>query len=235
MNSVGPIITKYRKEKNLSQAALAKLLQKEGIEVTDKALSKWENGNTDPGAKSLFTLCKILEIKDIYEEIFGVNPYNPLSYLNDEGKERVDEYIRMISTNKKYVKDAAIIPENAPSTRFINLFTLAVSAGTGNFLDDYDSEEIEVDEFVPASADFAVRISGDSMTPMFTDKQIVYVHRQDYVEDGEIGIFSLDGNAYCKRMMRNKKGTALISLNKKYDPIPVTEQSSFYTFGKVVG
>lgn len=234
MNTIGPIITRYRKNKHLTQPELAALLQKESIEVTEKALSSWESGRTEPNIRQLFTLCRLLEIKDIYEEIFGVNPYNALSLLNPLGKERAMEYIDMLSSNEKFTK-ASSEPIPFPKKRVIKLFSLGVSAGTGNFLDSEDFTELEVDEFVPPSADFAVHITGDSMMPVFHDRQIIYIHRQDYLEDGEIGIFSLSGNAYCKKLMNNKKGTALISLNKKYEPIPVSDPNELTIFGRVVG
>lgn len=233
MNSIGPIIAKYRKLKRYSQPELADLLAKEGIEVTDKAISSWESNRTDPGVKALFTLCKILEIKDIYEEMFGVNPYNPLSRLNDLGKERVVEYVDMLVTNDKYSKGAAeIIP--MPIKRTLRLFTARVSAGTGNLLDDGDYNEIEVDEFVPAEADFAITVTGDSMMPLYQDKQVVYVHQQSHLEDGQIGIFGFDGKAYIKKLQSNKKGIALISLNKKYEPIPVLDPNELTIFGRIV-
>ena len=47
------------------------------------------------------------------------------------------------------------------------------SAGTGNFPDDDDFEEMETDEFIPAGADFAVHITGDSMMPMF--REVVHI------------------------------------------------------------
>ncbi len=231
MNSIGPIIAKYRKEKHLTQPELSELLLKESIEVTDKALSSWESGRIEPGINQFFSLCKILGIKDIYEDVFGNNPYNPLSRLNDLGKDRAYEYIDMLASNEKFAKQVVSDPK---SRRTIKLYTLGVSAGTGNFLDDENFEEIETDEFIPAGADFAVHITGDSMMPMFKDKQIIFIHSQNTLEDGEIGIFSLDGNAYCKKLMRNKKGTALISLNKKYQPIPVTENSTCAILGKVL-
>ncbi len=231
MNSIGPIIAKYRKEKHLTQPELSDLLLKEGIEVTDKALSSWESGRTEPGINQFFSLCKLLGIKDIYEDVFGNNPYNPLSRLNDLGKDRAYEYIDMLASNEKFAKQTV---SDSKSGRAIKLYTLGVSAGTGNFLDDENFEEIETDEFIPAGADFAVHITGDSMMPMFKDKQIIFVHSQATLEDGEIGIFSLDGNAYCKKLMRNKKGNALISLNKKYDPIPITEDSRLTVFGRVL-
>ncbi len=231
MNSIGPIIAKYRKEKHLTQPELSDLLLKEGIEVTDKALSSWESGRTEPGVNQLFTLCKVLGIKDIYEDIFGTNPYNPFSRLNDLGKDRAYEYIDMLASNEKFAKHDL---SDLETSRTIKLYTIGVSAGTGNFLDDDDFEEIETDEFVPAGTDFAVHITGDSMQPLFKDKQIIFVHSQNTLEDGEIGIFSLDGNAYCKKLSRTKKGTALISLNKRYAPIPITEDSALSVFGKVL-
>lgn len=57
---------------------------------------------------------------------------------------------------------------------------------------------IEVGEEVPDNADFGIRISGDSMEPQFVNGQIVWVHQQNNLETNEIGIFFLDGNAYCK-------------------------------------
>ena len=81
----------------------------------------------------------------------------------------------MLTTQKKFLKSTADII-SVPLKRSLRLYTLGVSAGTGNFLDSNDYTDIDVDEFIPQEADFAVHITGDSMTPMFTDKQIVYVH-----------------------------------------------------------
>ena len=74
-------------------------------------------------------------------------------------------------------------------------FTTMVSAGTGNFLDGTDFEMIEVGDEVPESADFGVRITGDSMEPKYINHQIVWVHQQDYLLHGEIGIFCFNGDA----------------------------------------
>lgn len=232
MNAIGPIIAKYRKEKHFTQPELAELLSKEGVEVSEKAISAWESGRNEPNVKQLFALCRILGIKDIYEDVYGINPYNPFSKLNDLGKERALEYVEMLAANEKFAK---AVPEIIPisSGKIVKLFTLGVSAGTGNFLDSEDYTEIELDEFVPAGTDFAVHITGDSMMPMYHDKQIIYIHKQDYLADGEIGIFSINGNAYCKKLQNNKKGTALISLNKKYDPIPVNVEE-LTIFGRVL-
>lgn len=54
----------------------------------------------------------------------------------------------------------------------VGLFDLPVSAGTGQFLDSDRFSEIEVGDEVAASADFGVRVAGDSMEPLYLDGQI---------------------------------------------------------------
>ena len=93
---------------------------------------------------------------------------------------------------------------------------------------------IEVEENVPINANFGVRISGDSMEPQFSDGQIVWVHQQQIIEDGEIGIFIYNGDAYCKKYKSDSNGVYLISLNPQYSPIQVLETDELRVFGKVV-
>ena len=84
-------------------------------------------------------------------------------------------------------------------------------------------------------ADFGVRVSGDSMEPLYLNGQIIWVHQQETLEDGEIGIFFLDGEAYVKKYHQTPDGISLISMNKKYAPNKVSSGSVFRTIGKVVG
>ena len=136
----------------------------------------------------------------------------------------------LIESGRYTLPKAAVIP----FTRTIKLFNIPASAGTGSFLDSEDYTEIEVGEEVPAAADFGIRISGDSMEPQFINGQIVWVQQQETLMNGEIGIFFLNGDAYCKKLQDDKEGLFLISLNKKYAPIPILKEASFKIFGKVV-
>ena len=115
--------------------------------------------------------------------------------------------------------------------KLLRLYDVPVSAGGGNYLDSNDYEMIEVESTVPGSTDYAVRISGDSMMPRFVDKQIIFVHEQPTLEEGEIGIFSLNHHAYVKKLGKG----CLLSLNPHYPPIPIQEQDEFKVFGRVVG
>ena len=183
-----------------------------------------------PFAGVLLFLCKLLGITDLYGEYYGTNPDDPFLDLNEEGKEKALDYIQLLIDSGKYQK-ATIVPFR----RKIRLFDIPASAGTGNFLDGDNFTEIEVGEEVPDNADFGIRISGDSMEPRFVNGQIVWVQKKDTLNNGEIGIFFLDGNAYCKKLQDDEKGLYLISLNNKYDPIAITENQTFKIFGKVVG
>ena len=49
MRNIGEIISSNRKKLKLSQPMLAELLHQEGINLTAKAISKWETNATEPG------------------------------------------------------------------------------------------------------------------------------------------------------------------------------------------
>lgn len=54
---IGKFISKRRREKDITQSKLAELLG-----ITDRAISKWENGNCMPDAATIPELCNILDI-----------------------------------------------------------------------------------------------------------------------------------------------------------------------------
>ena len=56
MRSIGRIIAENRKKKGLSQPELAELLSQQGIDVTAKAISKWETDSREPGLHVFLTL-----------------------------------------------------------------------------------------------------------------------------------------------------------------------------------
>lgn len=185
-----------------------------------------------PNAGQFLAICEILRITDIYSTFIGTNPESKIAQLNEEGQARVFEYIDLLIQSGKYKKEMA---EVIPFTRTIRLFDIPASAGPGEFLDSDDYEEITVGAEVPEQADFGIRISGDSMEPRFVNGQIVWVEQTKQLHDKEIGIFFLDGNAYCKKLQDSTDSTSLISLNPRYEPIIISENSSFYIFGRVVG
>lgn len=232
MQSFGNIIAKYRKKNHLSQQELSHLIGLEGLSTTNKSISNWEKNIAEPSATMLMTICKILKITDLYGEYYGSNPDYLLSQLNERGKEKALDYISMLHESEKYAIPKA---EVIPFQRSIRLYDIPASAGPGNFLEDSPYCEIEVGEEVPINADFGIHISGNSMEPLFIDGQIVWIHKQPQLSNGEIGIFLLDGEVYCKKIRIEEHLMFLQSLNPDYKPILITNHANFTTFGKVVG
>lgn len=248
MNPFGEVLSRKRKEKKISQSELAELMTRDGVPISGKSISKWEKGDVTPNIVQFFTLCRLLEIYEIYGDFIGENPSDPFRKLNEEGKERALEQIRLL-TAAGYVRPE-FLPhalsgrkvirmerEEDPSMirKKIRLYHLPVSAGSGEFLDSDDYEEIDLESGISPDADFGVRISGNSMEPLFVNGQIIWIRQCEKIESGEIGIFSLDGTAYCKKLLHDTNGTWLISLNPAYQPIHVGDFQELKTFGRVVG
>ena len=112
------------------------------------------------------------------------------------------------------------------------LYNDPVSAGPGAVLSDGGHQTIDVRAgYTTEQADFALRVSGNSMEPRFKSGDIVLVHQQNAVLFGDLGIFIADGEGYFKRFM----GDRLHSLNPEYPDIPLRRFDDFFCCGKVVG
>ena len=230
MNDLGKTIAKHRKEHKIKQSELALKLEYYDIFVKPNTVSAWESGLSIPNSKQLLAICEILNIYDIYTEFVNPNPINPFRNLNETGVAKVMDYIHLLEKSGEY-KTADIIPIHILRER--KVFYTTVSAGTGSFLDGEDYEMYTSPD-IPEEASFGVYVRGDSMEPRYHNEELIWIEQTEQLEDGEIGIFYLDGNAYVKKFQNNENGTYLVSLNKKYDPIPVTENNSFKIVGRVL-
>lgn len=82
---------------------------------------------------------------------------------------------------------------------------------------------------------FALRVRGDSMEPLISDKDIIIVHEQNIAEAGEVVVATINGDdGVVKKLVRFGKNTALLSMNATYDPIDVTDREDFQIWGKVI-
>ena len=97
-----------------------------------------------------------------------------------------------------------------------------VAAGEPIYADEHIEEYLPVNEDV--HADFALRIQGDSMINAgIEDGNIVFVKKQDEVEQGQIAVVLREDSATVKRFYRTETMIQLISENPKYPPIIIQE------------
>ena len=233
--NLGSKLAELRKARRLSQWDVAKLVSVSGDPITNRAVSKWETGDSQPNAEQFLALCRIFDVRDVLACFLGISAPEgaadgPMAQLNKLGRERVEEYASLLAESPEFSYKQKIIRV----TRQMPLYDLPASAGTGVFLDSDSYTLIDVDENVPETANIAVRISGDSMSPLFSDGQIVYVRQQPELKSGDIGIFVLNGEADCKKL-ETEGGVRLVSLNPMYKPIKVKYSYELRVVGKVVG
>ena len=241
MNKIGETLAHYRKQAQLSQVEAAKKLSDAEITTNNKAIYTWEKGIAMPNAAQFLALCKIYGITDIYSAFIEPNPDNPLAILNDTGRDKALDYIDILSQLENYrLKNSTTISNDENIIEFpvkqreLPLYLLPASAGTGEFLDGEEHEMVVVGSEVPEKASFGIRLNGNSMEPRYMSGQIVWVYKTTELFDGDIGIFYLDGQAYCKKLHKGNNFMELLSFNPEYDPIPVTEASEFKIFGRVI-
>ena len=106
------------------------------------------------------------------------------------------------------------------------------SAGTGQYLNDVRVERIELP--VDIDADFVIPIKGDSMEPDYHDGDLVFIQTSVELNDGVIGVFNYNSDAYIKQLVIDKDQAYLHSLNPAYKDMPITPETDFRIIGEVV-
>lgn len=215
--SFGGQLKKRREELGLSRGALADRL---GISVS--AVSNYENGVSFPKEDVVLRLFDGLETdpNTLFQDSFraGDKVLTPSERqllrqyrgLSPRGRESVRSVVEALCAYRDEVEE---MREERPP-RLIPLYRSPAAAGYAApvFGEDFDS--IPVTEEVPQAAEFAVRIQGDSMAPYIADGSVVYVNR-DPLAPGDVGIFCVDGEMFCKQYYRDPAGNVyLFSLNR---------------------
>lgn len=215
--SFGGQLKKRREELGLSRGALADRL---GISVS--AVSNYENGVSFPKEDVVLRLFDGLETdpNTLFQDSFraGDKVLTPSERqllrqyrgLSPRGRESVRSVVEALCAYRDEVEE---MREERPP-RLIPLYRSPAAAGYAApvFGEDFDS--IPVTEEVPQAAEFAVRIQGDSMAPYIADGSVVYVNR-DPLAPGDVGIFCVDGEMFCKQYYRDPAGAVyLFSLNR---------------------
>lgn len=227
----GDIICSFRKKKKLSQREFAVLLSKNGVKVTNQAVSKWESGASLPNAIQFLIVCDILDIIDI-SGVFNNKSYDFLTGLNEDGKRLVVEYAGMLLDSGHY-DDPSIDSPRGTKIRTLPVYDLELAAGKDKLLDLPDYTATKVGNEVPISANFGVIIHGDSMEPDYHDGQIVWINQQAKLEHGEIGVFTYGGNTYFKRLRDRVGGMRLQSVDSNYPDVIIADPDAIVTLGKV--
>lgn len=224
-------------EKGLKQSDLC-----EAIGISSSTMTNWKNRGTDPPAKYIIPICEFLDISH-YRLLTGEEKKSQVNQVDDDEQELLKYYHMLCDINKgKVIGTAKTLAELDISTntkeqnkkRRINIrySLIPVSAGAGEFLENENIEMRDFPDVIEArQADIVIPVDGESMEPMFSDGDELYVRLQPAVRIGEIGIFLRGKEGFVKEYAKDR----LISLNPDYEDIYPNNYEEIVCIGKVLG
>lgn len=239
--SFGQQLQTARKNCGLTQKQLG-----DAVEASKSTITSWETGARQPDIPMIKRLTQVLNVSAEFlleiekapasaEAIHIDSTMRKYAQLDDFGKRAVTA---VTDVEYERCRTAAVASEKPKQKyRSIDLYSLPASAGTGTFLDSDYSEPIDIPDTPEyARVTFAVAVSGDSMYPVFENGDYLLVEGRLSVEDGEIGVFILNGESFVKTFRRTEGDMPwLESVNERYEPIYIKTYDRIHCCGKVIG
>ena len=214
---LGDRIRERREQLGLSRPQLARRLG-----VSPSAVSNYELGGSFPKEDVLLRLFDCLETEP--DVLFQDSFRGGSRVLSADERELLERYRGLTALGRETVRSVTEalcayredLEREKPDreTRVIPLYRSPAAAGYAAPVFGEDFDYLPVTEDVPRAAEFAVRIQGDSMAPWIADGDLVYVNH-DPLQAGDVGIFCVDGDIFCKQYYKDPAGTVyLFSLNR---------------------
>lgn len=235
----GSVLKEILDEKGISVSELARRLS-----VSPQTLySIIKRDNLKVDFDLMIRICRELSVP---VERFTEEKSSPAEALSTAEWELIRKFRRLDAHGKRLVRlvmsdqreriDAEKAPE-LPKQKIIPLYYTPAAAGYASpaIGDDYEELSVSID----SSADFAVRIDGDSMDPYIKNGSVAYVKRGATIYDGDVGLFYVDGDMKCKQYCRDVAGNVyLFSANRSRADadvfIPPSSGITLLCFGKVL-
>ncbi|EGQ3466516.1 S24 family peptidase [Staphylococcus pseudintermedius] len=233
MNSFKDRLKQIMSERKISQSELSR---RTGI--GRNSISDYLNGKYEAKQDKVFELAKALNVNEAWLMGFDISK-------NREIENSITSiYDKLTPPRQKRVLDFANEQLNEQNNKVLHINSHNViseevavygyaSAGTGETLIDGVEFTTQYNGHIP-NHDFALQVNGDSMEPMFEDKEIIFIDKTKQINSGQIGIFVIDGEAYLKKVFINEEGIRLVSLNSKYPDLHFDSSYDIKVAGKVI-
>lgn len=233
--SIGQRIKELRNAKGLTMKQLSEILN---IKLSN--ISRYEKDEYKPSADTIIALSQYFKVsadwlltghesnvnltsneQDLIENFRLLQPkekYKVLgrieTYLEEYRYNSDEQYDEDIYT-KEGTQNNITYLESPISLKYDTELWGEVSAGSG--IDAIANRE---DIKSPVKCDFALRVVGDSMEPLYHDQQIIYLKHQPDIEQGQIAAIQIDDFipvAYLKKVYKENSHIRLVSLNPIYE------------------
>lgn len=232
---IGQQIKLHRKRNGWSQVELAKILG-----VGKSTIANYEKGYRSPRQNTIFQLADVFNVSvdDLFPAINAETPStSPVQAIYDQltppRQAKALTYLekQLLEQNEEETKKNEV--SEVIQLYVYDYYDHAASAGTGQYLNDVRVEQIELP--IDVDADFVIPIKGDSMEPDYHDGDLVFIQTSVDLNNGVIGVFNYNGEAYIKQLVIDTEQAYLHSLNPKYKDMPITPETDFRIIGEVVG
>lgn len=218
--NVGERMKLRRKEIGISADDVA-----EKIGVSRSTVFRYEKGEIEKlPIEILYPLSEVLRTTPEY--LMGLNSNNDITTIYNQLEPPRQKRVYSYAEHQLDEQNKAIS------------FPVYGKTAAGTSPVTYGDPDVEHKDFssVPAGADVALVVSGDSMEPLISDGSIVFYKRTPQVENGEVAIVEIEGDGVtCKRVKfdyENKK-IILQSENDKYEDM-VFDNDQIRILGKVL-
>lgn len=225
------------KNKGITGGQVAQILSLKKTPLTD-----WKNRHSKPTLDQIILLCehlalsadlillgtenisdiskdereliesfRLLQTKEKYKVLGRIETYlEEYDYASDQDTDQYEtSFIKEeINTNITYLDKHRVF-------KYETELWGEVSAGSG--IDAISNREVIK---VPFKCDFALRIKGNSMEPLYHDQQIICLKQKPDVEQGQIAVVQIEDYipvAYLKKVYKEEANIRLVSINPIYE------------------
>jgi|GEM_PF-1097507 len=222
-NNLGKFIKKLRVEKDLSLRELAELTS-----LSHSYLNNLENGSDPRSGKPLSPSIPTLEKLSIG---LSVSLHKLIDMVRGDEAEKLPVAANISGTKSVDRQEESVVPEMAFELKRDNFRLVPVlgkvAAGEPIFAENSIEDWIPVDISIirthgtDLSQYYYLRIHGNSMEPLFNDKDMVLV-KQGPVEDGQIAVVLCGAEDACVKKiqyLQEQELLMLISRNPDYPPV----------------
>ena len=241
---IGKTIKQLLDSRNMSVSELARMT---GIPSTTLySIIKRDNSTVD--LSDLVLVCQALNtpLEFFFQKL---NPQGEIPSLPDSSEWDLISRFRLLDGHGKHMTNIVIDAEllrlgqekalenTVEQSKVIPLFLTPAAAGYASptLGDDYEDYQVSAN----SPADFAAKIQGDSMEPYITDGSVVLVSRTLDLRPGDVGLFCVDNDMFCKQYCEDSQGNIyLFSLNRSRRDADIEISSSsgrsVFCYGKVL-
>lgn len=232
----GEMLNYFRKEKGWTMEELGMKMGK-----TKSAVSRWVSGSNYPKVDDIEKLVQLFDT-DVQTLVFGGEETQDLPLLSiyneltPPRQAKVYHYAEEQLDEQRVEESGVVYHIDDYKAKVEEDLYGKASAGSGYYVYDNPVETVEIPgHIIPDKPyDIMLEVAGDSMEPLFRDGEYIFVKKSPDIRSGSFGVFVINGESYVKKVYVDATSMRLVSLNKAYNDIIVTENDDIITIGKVV-